>query len=153
MKNNLDERQELKLLKIEHNGCWIAFWGLLIAMLIQILGNGGIKNLIGEWIVFMCLAIYLMIGCMKNGIWDRKLKPDFKTNVMISSIAASVMGIIWFFISYRNYHKLIGSIATGVFMFLAIEILCIASLMVSSKIYKSRVQKLEEIEEDSMDEN
>jgi biotin transporter BioY len=153
MKNNLDERQELKLLKIEHNGCWIAFWGLLIAMLIQILGNGGIKNLIGEWIVFMCLAIYLMIGCMKNGIWDRKLKPDFKTNVMISSIAASVMGIIWFFISYRNYHKLIGSIATGVFMFLAIEILCIAALMVSSKIYKSRVQKLEEIEEDSMDEN
>ena len=153
MKNNLDERQELKLLKIEHNGCWIAFWGLLIAMLIQILGNGGIKNLIGEWIVFMCLAIYLMIGCMKNGIWDRKLKPDFKTNVMISSIAASVMGIIWFFISYRNYHKLIGSIATGVFMFLAIGILCIAAFMVSSKIYKSRVQKLEEIEEDSMDEN
>ena len=153
MKNNLDERQELKLLKIEHNGCWIAFWGLLIAMLIQILGNGGIKNLIGEWIVFMCLAIYLMIGCMKNGIWDRKLKPDFKTNVMISSIAASVMGIIWFFISYRNYHKLIGSIATGVFMFLAIEILCIAALMISSKIYKSRVQKLEEIEEDSTDEN
>ena len=30
MKSNLDERQELKLLKIEHNGCWIAFWGLLI---------------------------------------------------------------------------------------------------------------------------
>ena len=35
MKSNLDERQELKLLKIEHNGCWIAFWGLLIVMLIQ----------------------------------------------------------------------------------------------------------------------
>ena len=28
MKSNLDERQELKLLKIEHNGCWIAFWGI-----------------------------------------------------------------------------------------------------------------------------
>lgn len=24
MKSNLDERQELKFLKIEHNGCWIA---------------------------------------------------------------------------------------------------------------------------------
>ena len=40
MKSNLDERQELKLLKIEHNGCWIAFWGLLIVMAIQmIVGN------------------------------------------------------------------------------------------------------------------
>ena len=29
MKNKLDEMQELKMLKIEHNGCWFAFWGLL----------------------------------------------------------------------------------------------------------------------------
>ena len=49
MKSNLDERQELKLLKIEHNGCWIAFWGLLIVMAIQmIVGNDSIKNLAGE---------------------------------------------------------------------------------------------------------
>ena len=60
MKSNLDERQELKLLKIEHNGCWIAFWGLLIVMAIQmIVGNDSIKNLAGEWAVFMSLAFYL----------------------------------------------------------------------------------------------
>ena len=34
-KSNLDERQEQGLLKIEHNGCWLAFWGLLIAMLFR----------------------------------------------------------------------------------------------------------------------
>ena len=51
MKSNLDERQELKLLKIEHNGCWIAFWGLQIVMLIQmIVGNDSINNLAGELI-------------------------------------------------------------------------------------------------------
>ena len=62
MKSNLDERQELKLLKIEHNGCWIAFWGLLIVMAIQmIVGNDSIKNLAGEWVVFMSLALYLSI--------------------------------------------------------------------------------------------
>ena len=32
-KNNLDERQEQIMLKIEHNGFWIAFWMLLAAML------------------------------------------------------------------------------------------------------------------------
>ncbi len=30
-KNNLDERQEQTLLRIEHNGCWLSFWGLMIA--------------------------------------------------------------------------------------------------------------------------
>ena len=39
-KSNLDELQELKLLKIEHNGCWLAFWGLLAVILTQIaIGN------------------------------------------------------------------------------------------------------------------
>ena len=147
MKSNLDERQELKLLKIEHNGCWLAFWGLLIVMAIQmIVGNDSIKNLAGEWVVFMSLVLYLSIDCVRNGIWDRKLKPNLKTNIIISSIAAVLAGIIWFSVSYRNYHKLIGSIATGIIMFVQVEILCLLALMISSKIYKRRVQKLEEDE-------
>lgn len=81
------------------------------------IGNDSKQDLSGEWIVFMCLALYLTVGCIRNGIWDRKLKPNFKNNIMASSIAAVVMGILWFIISYRNYHKLVGSIATGVIMF------------------------------------
>ena len=147
MKSNLDERQELKLLKIEHNGCWIAFWGLLIVMLIQmIVGNDSIKNIAGEWVVFMSLVLYLSIDCVRNGIWDRKLKPNLRTNIIASSIAAVLAGIIWFGVSYRNYHKLIGSIATGIIMFVQVEILGLLALMISSKIYKRRVQKLEEDE-------
>ena len=91
-KSNLDELQELKLLKIEHNGCWLAFWGLLAVILTQIaIGNDSKQDLSGEWIVFMCLALYLTVGCIRNGIWDRKLKPNFKNNIMASSIAAVVM--------------------------------------------------------------
>ena len=147
MKSNLDERQELKLLKIEHNGCWIAFWGLLIVMAIQmIVGNDSIKNLAGEGAVLMSLAFYLLVACIRNGIWDRRLKPNLKTNIIASSIAAVLAGIIWFGVSYRNYHKLIGSIATGIIMFVQVEILCLLALMISSKIYKRRVQKLEEDE-------
>lgn len=100
MKNNLDERQELELLRIEHNGCWLAFWGLLIVMLIQLLtGIDGARNLAGEWAVFMCLALYLTIACIKNGIWDRKLRPTFQTNLIASTIAAVITGVIWFLIS------------------------------------------------------
>ena len=148
MKNNLDERQELELLRIEHNGYWLAFWGLLIVMLFHLLtGNDSAQNLVGEWLVFMCLALYLTIVCIKNGIWDRKLRPTFKTNVIASTIAAVVTGVIWFIISYKNYHKLAGAIATGIIMFLSIEVLCFLALTVSSKLYKNRLQKLEDIED------
>lgn len=154
MKSNLDELQELKLLKIEHNGCWLAFWGLLAVMIIQIVaGNDSRQNLAGEWIIFMCLAAYLTIGCIRNGIWDRKLKPNFKNNIIASIIAALVMGIIWFFVSYRNYHKLVGSIATGIFMFFSIGILCFLALTFCSMLYKKRLQKLEDTDEDSSDDN
>ena len=48
MKSNLDERQELKLLKIEHNGCWIAFWGLLIVMAIQMIVGMTVLRILPE---------------------------------------------------------------------------------------------------------
>ena len=149
-KNNLDELQELKLLKIEHNGCWLAFWGLLAAILIQIaMGNAKMQNIGGEWIVFMCLAVCLGVSCIRKGIWDRRLKPSFRNNIITSGIAAAFMGVFWFFVSYRNYHKLVGSIATGVIMFFSIGILCMIALTICSKIYQKRVQKLEEGEDDS----
>ncbi len=94
---------------------------------------------------------YLTIDCIRNGIWDRRLKPDLKTNVIASSIAAVAMGIIWFIISYRNYSKLAGAIATGIVMFIMIEVLCLIALTISSNIYKKRLQKLEDTDEDTMD--
>ena len=39
-KNNLDERQEQALEKIEGKGCWLAFWGLLIALMVQVIAFG-----------------------------------------------------------------------------------------------------------------
>ncbi len=39
-KNNLDERQEQRLLQIESSGFWLAFWGLLAAIVIQLFVNG-----------------------------------------------------------------------------------------------------------------
>ena len=82
MKSNLDEMQEAKLLEIEHNGCWLAFWGLVIAMIVQLFTTDAAdlpRTLAGEWILFMALAVYLGEACLRNGIWDRRLKADRKT--------------------------------------------------------------------------
>ena len=97
-KTILDERQELKLLHIEHYGCWLSYWGLVAVIFIQnTLDKGNLKHLFGELIVLFILSLYLCVSCIKNGIWDRKSKPTVKTNVMISTIAATLLGILWFF--------------------------------------------------------
>ena len=86
-KSNLDEMQEEKLLKVEHNGCWLAFWGLLAVMIIQgiAFGNKDFRTLAGEWIVFMALAVYLAVSCVRLGIWDRRLRMNAKRTLWYPS--------------------------------------------------------------------
>ena len=111
--NNLDEMQEQELLKIEHNGCWLAFWGLLIAMIVESFayGNMDFRTLAGEWIIFMVLSVYLAFACVRRGIWDRRLGMNTKTNLLISAAAGIVMGIFNAVMIFRNYQKPVGTIA------------------------------------------
>ena len=144
-KNNLDEMQEKKLLKIEHNGFWIAFWGLFAAIYFQIaIGNGGFKALGGESIILLIMSVYLMIGCIKSGIWDRKLKPNLKTNVIVSLIAGLSFGAFWFAVSYHNYHALAGSLAAFAIMFIGIGGGVFILLSLGCAAYKHRKNKLDE---------
>lgn len=146
-KNNLDEMQEQKLLKIEHYGFWFVYWGLLVAILVQVTLSADVKNsfhiIAGEWVVFMLVSLYLIIACMVNGIWDRRLKPNFKTNIIISLLASVLCGVLFFASSYYKYGKLAGAAATGMFMFAQIFILSLGALTLCVFIYKKRVQKLE----------
>ena len=59
-KNNLDEMQEQELLKIEHNGCWLAFWGLLAVMAVQMMMRVPGSQMLGEWIVFMSVILDIL---------------------------------------------------------------------------------------------
>lgn len=143
-KNNLDEMQEQKLLKIEHTGCWIAYWGLVISIIVQgIIGSELTGNIVGELCVLFVLSIYLAVASIRNGIWDRKFKPTLKTNLSLSLLAGSAAGLVRFIISYQTYHKLVGSIATFVFVMLFTFILCLVMLSLSTLFYKKRKKTLE----------
>ena len=89
-KSNLDEMQEQELLKVEHNGCWIAFWGLQAAIIIQsiLFGSQDCKTLAGEGIVFIVLSIYIAVACVRRGIWDRRFQMNAKTILILSAAAA-----------------------------------------------------------------
>ena len=149
-KNNLDEMQEAKLLKIEHNGFWLAFWGLLAAIVVQmfIFGVENNRYIIGEWIVFMVLCVYVGEACLRNGIWDRRLKADRKTNLLISLIAATATGLIFALISIVRYHSIPGAIATFAILFVIVGISCFLALSLTAKEYRKKLARLENESED-----
>ena len=141
-KNNLDEMQEQALLKIEHNGCWLAFWGLLAAMALQMVMRVPGRQMLGEWIVFMALSLYIVIACLRKGIWDRHLKANRKTNLIVSLLAAVDTGILVTlsnpYLSEPLDYVLVAGL-TGGFTF----VLCFAALSVCTKLYRNRRNKLD----------
>ena len=141
-KSNLDEMQEQALLKIEHNGCWLAFWGLLAAMALQMVMRVPGRQMLGEWIVFMALSLYIVIACLRKGIWDRHLKANWKTNLIVSLLAAVATGIFVIlsnpYLSEPLDYVLVAGL-TGGFTFL----LCFAALSVCTKLYRNRRNKLD----------
>lgn len=143
--SNLDERQEQVMLKIEHNACWLAFWGLLAVMALELIFFGfDPKAVGGEWLVFMVLALYLFAGSMKNGIWDRKLQPNFKTNFLVSLIAAVIFGVIIALVSLRNWPGFpLLSIASGAVSAVFVLGLCLIALQLSAAACKKRQARME----------
>jgi cation transport ATPase len=141
-KNNLDEMLEDKLLKIEQKGMWFCFWGLLIAVLVQELLGMPFVQFAGELIIFIILAIYILICCLKEGIWDRYLRATIKTNLIISIICAIVFSSIVTTTNYFRYEVCREDMlqTMGMFIITAISLfsLCFIALWLTSAIYKKR---------------
>lgn len=142
-KSNLDEMQERELLKIEHNGCCLAFWGLLAVMAVQMVMRVPGRQMLGEWIVFMALSLYIVIACLRKGIWDRHLKANWKTNLIISLLAGAAAGILITvsnpYLSEPLDYVLVAGFSGG-FTF----VLCFIALSLSMKLYKKRREKLDQ---------
>ena len=149
-RNQLDERQEQIVLKIEHNGCWFAFWALLVALFVeQFIFGFDFKYIAGEWIIFMILAVYLCGACLKNGIWDRHLKANGKTNFAVSAIASVVLGIFVAAGSAIRYPgHLAGSLAGGVIAAVCCFVLCFVIMTILARSYRKRHQEMEREPED-----
>lgn len=146
-KNNLDEMQELKLLKIESRGFWLGFFGLFAAMMVQVFlyGPANVKEtLTGEFIVFLCMGLYLIAGCLKNGIWDRHLQASPAVNIGLSMLAAAAAALFNAILSYRNYHNTAGALAVFVVYFFALGAGLFVTLSLCTALYRRRRNRLEE---------
>lgn len=104
-KSNLDELQELKLLKIESRGYKLAFWGLLIAILAEVLVNGTSRAIMGELIVFLAIGLYRVVSLCYAGIGERQWDMNPKTNLIMSAIAGlsvAIFATIFFYMHSSN---------------------------------------------------
>lgn len=150
-KNNLDEMQELKLLKLESRGFWLGFIGLFAAIAVQVFlyGPEHVKNMLaGEFIVFLCMGLYLMGGCLKNGIWDRHLKATPAVNIGFCLLAAVITALFNGIVSYRNYQDLPGALIVFAITFLLVGVTASVALCVCSALYQQRRKRLEEEDND-----
>ena len=143
-KSNLDEMQEQKLLKIEHNGYWLGFWGLLTAILIQAaLDPDNIRAMTGEFVVFTLMGAYMVLDCMRNGIWDRKLKPNWQTTLGFSSLSGFLFGLYQAIRYYFRDQSIPGAIGNLIVNFLHMSLTCFVLLQIMSILTKKRKQHLE----------
>lgn len=144
-KNNLDERQEQKMLHIEHNGYWLAFYSLVVVILLQtVTHHGGLENLFGELVVLGLMGLYLLVDCLRNGLWDRKLKADARTNLSISLLAGGAFGLIYGVSSLLHHHDWVSALITAGMLFVSVTVLCELGLTFTTALYHKRKQKLDE---------
>ncbi|HIR86896.1 MAG TPA: hypothetical protein IAC00_07120 [Candidatus Limivicinus faecipullorum] len=144
-KNQLDEMQEQNLRKLESWGFWLTWGALLLSIMIQMLiykEEAG-KYLKGEWIVFMASNLYMVIGCVRLGIWSRRGIPSFKSLCLISLLAGLVTGIFVAVYNYLIYGDVLTALATVILASLFTFVLCLLVLVVSVSAYKKRRQKLD----------
>ena len=144
-KSQLDEMQEQNLRKLESWGFWLTWGALLLSIMIQMLiyKEEAAKYLKGEWIVFMASNLYMVIGCVRLGIWSRRGIPSFKSLCLISLLAGLVTGIFVAVYNYLIYGDVLTALATVILASLFTFVLCLLVLVVSLSAYKKRRQKLD----------
>ena len=142
-RDNLDEMQKQTLLKIESRGFCLLWVLLLAALIIESLLGFTPREMAAEWFIFMLGSAYSVLSDLRAGIWDRRLKPNTKTNVVVS-VAGGLIKFAELGMGVAVLQAVIMGVCTWV--------LCFALLQLSMKAYKKRHAELENPKEDD-DEN
>ena len=115
-----------------------------MAVQLLVYGVEAYHLLLGEWVVFMLASVYMAAACIKQGLWDRKLKPNFRTNLLISLLAAVVAGGFMGVYSYRSFGAAEAACWTVALVGGCTFALCLLALSLSALAYKKRRQQLDE---------
>lgn len=145
-KSNLDEMQEQKLMNLEGSACWLAWWALIVVIVAQVYLGGFLEDVLGEIAVFLILSIYLLIGCLRLGIWDRRREFSTKWNLVYSLLASAATGLLTLVRSLMlyGYHGFLASSAVFLIPFVIVFALTFGLISLCGVIYRKRKEKLEQ---------
>lgn len=148
-KKIVDERQEQELMRIERIGFWVMFWGLLIAIHVQLFAYGlSLQQIMGEFIVLLIGALIVSIGCIRKGLWSYVTKPSIQSNSVYSLIGSLTTTSISIALQYKRMSEaenvdLISLLPTFIIQALVMFVICFILLTVSSAITNKRKEQLE----------
>ena len=148
--DNLDEMQKQTLLKIESCGFWVLWVLLLAALIIESLLGFAPREMAAEWFIFMGGCVYAVVCDLRAGIWDRRFKPNTKTNAAVSVVGGAAV-FVWMLIKFAEFGAGIAVLLAAI-MGVCTWVLCFALLQLSMKAYKKCHAELENPKEDD-DEN
>lgn len=144
-KNLLDEMQEQKMLRIEHNGFWIAFIGLCVVIVTQLFVLRDVAMVAGEVAMLAVLAGYMEVACIRNGIWDRKLKANAKTNFWVSLVGGMVAGLLVAMLTAYHFDEIQRVVRSSSASAGLTFVLCEIALTLSTFFYKRKKREQEEL--------
>lgn len=150
-KQVIDERERMEMYKIEHYMFWFTFWALFVSIVVQMFFIGrDVKQVAGEWIVFMLMACGTALGDLRGGHYDYLSKPGWKS-YLVYSLFGAVMTAVFTLVNgtVRGWYDSVGDmvlagIIQGVFLFVVL----FAALSFVGAWTKKRRKKLEEEFED-----
>ena len=140
-KNQLDKMQERTMLTIESRGFWLV-WSLVVLLVEGLLGFT-MREMAGTWAVFMISCVYIVVACLRAGIWSRNIKATIGANLVGSLIAGAVVGV-FAFIKMSAYDAPLSIMLAGAGIAAGTTfVLALVVLQLCCAVYKKRHEQLE----------
>lgn len=93
--------------------------------------------------VFMTLCLYVLMREMRSGLWDRHLKPNLGTNLLLSLLAGAAMAV--FGLLVYDYWNWLMALLTGI----VTALLVFGGLQLVMRMVKDRRKELDKEEKQS----
>lgn len=144
MRKGLDERQRQLVDRIGAHSFCVMFLTGAAAILAQLIGMGNFQAVAGETVVFLAGGLVYLIGCLKNGIWEKSGKNMTRGQAFLFSVICS--GIFSVFYGMAIARKAAQDVNVAKYVaafFIGISALCFVSLQIMGKIAQMRREKQE----------
>ncbi|WP_019849290.1 DUF6773 family protein [Desulfitobacterium sp. PCE1] len=145
-RKNMDERREFEVTPIANVTVYVAVFGLVAAIIVQLFVlDLNFAYIAGEFIILLVCVIYSLIGHYRRGIWDFYTKPGMKAYFAYSFVGVSIlMGIPILLLYFKNQASMLDSLWIFARNFIVAFPLVFGLLALLGTFTKKRQRKLAE---------